>query len=378
MRVLVSSFVMPHGAGVNKAGVGRHILATLDAIARVDLGHQYDVFLPASFPIPLAWRESPWTTWRPVPVPNARARALWEHARVAREARRLGADVLFCPFPAVPARSSVPVVATIFDAFPRTNPEWYTPRKRLVMDGLHALAARRSRRIVTISEYTRGEISRAYRVPPERIVVAPCGPGNDLRPLGSEELAATDLSGIVPEGARYLATLSTLEPRKNLAGLLEAFARLRPSHPGLKLVVVGARGWKESPVFEAVERLGVGDDVIFAGYVDDALIGPLLQRAELFVLPSFVEGFGIPALEAMAVGAPVACSETSSLPEVVGSCAFLFDPRDPEGMARTIAGALADPGLREVKGCEGLARSGRFTWEGSLRRVEEAWVQAVS
>lgn len=378
MKILVSSFVMPDGPGAAKAGVGRHILATLDGIARTDLGHTYDVFLPDRFPIPPEWRDSPWTTWHPVPVPNVRARLLWEHARVASEARRRSADVLFATFPAVPFRSRVPMVSVIHDAFPRTHPQWYGPKKRLILDGLHAHTAKRCKRIVTVSEWSKGEIARAYHVPEERIVVAYNGPGNELAPLTPAALARVDLSGIVPEGTRYLMTLSTLEPRKNLSGLLEAFAQLRPRHAGLKLLVVGARGWKESPVFETVARLGIEEDVIFAGYVEDALIGPLLQCAELFVLPSFVEGFGIPVLEAMTVGAPVACSDTSSLPEVAGDAAFFFPPGDPPAIAGVIGRALADPEARMVKAREGLSRSGAFSWGRSLRAIEKAWIGAVS
>lgn len=376
MKILVSSFVMPKGAGHTKAGVGRYILSTLDAIARVDLGHTYDVFLPEHFEIPAEWRASSWVAWHPVPAPGMRQRAMWEHVRVAREARRLGSDLIFATFPAVPFRSSVPVVTTIYDAFPRTHPEWYGPRKRLILDGLQALAARTCRRIVTISEWSKAEIARAYRVPEERLIVVPIGMGNALTPMAPEELAALDTSAVVPPGTPYLATLSTLEPRKNLPGLLEAFALLRPENPDLKLLVIGARGWMDSPVFEAVARLGIEDGVIFAGYVEDELIGPLLQRAELFVFPSFVEGFGIPALEAMTVGAPVACSNTSSLPEVVGDAAFLFDPSSPEEMARTIAGALGDPEARRAKAAAGLERSARFTWEASLRATERAWIEA--
>ena len=378
MKVLVSSFVMPAGPGVAKAGVGRHILATLDGIARTDLGHTYDVFLPASFPIPAEWCDSPWTTWHPVEIANTRTRVIWEHARVASEARRRGADVLFATFPAVPVASRVPMVSVIHDAFPRTHPQWYSGRKRRVMDGLHAHTAKRCARIVTVSEWSRSEIARAYKVPLEKILVAPNGPGNELTRLSPEALARVDLNALIPDGTRYLMTLSTLEPRKNLAGLLEAFALLRGGHPGLKLLVVGARGWKESPVFETVTRLGIEDDVIFAGYVEDALIGPLLQRAELFVLPSFVEGFGIPVLEAMTVGAPVACSNTSSLPEVAGETAFSFSPDDPGAIARAIAAALADPETMRRRAEAGFARSSEFSWERSLRGIERAWREAAT
>ena len=366
---------MPKGAGQTKAGVGRYILSTLDTITRIELGHTYDIILPEHFEIPSHWRGSPWTTWHPVPAEGMRRRATWEHLGVARAARRLGSDVIFATFPAVPLRSRVPVVTTIHDAFPRTHPEWYGTRKRLILDKLHAHAARVCRRVVTVSEWSKGEIARAYRVPPEHIVVAYNGPGNELSPVLSTARMGT--STIIPRETRYIVTLSTLEPRKNLTGLLEAFALLRPLHPGLKLLVIGARGWNESPVFESVERLRIGEDVIFAGYVEDELIGPLLQNAELFVFPSFVEGFGIPALEAMMVGVPVACSGTSSLPEVVGDAAFLFDPKSPEDMARTIAGALAKPEERRVKAMEGLERSGRFTWEASLRATERAWIEAA-
>ncbi|MER3496169.1 MAG: glycosyltransferase family 1 protein, partial [Armatimonadota bacterium] len=252
------------------------------------------------------------------------------------------------------------------DAFPRTQPEGYGWRKRLILDRLHALAASRSARVVTVSEWSAGEIARAYRIPLERIVVAYNGLGNEI---------STPNSPPADDHEPYLFTLSTLEPRKNLIGLLRAIALL-PNAPRLR--IAGARGWKESPIFAEVERLRLADRVEFLGYIPDEAVGPLMRGAELFILPSVAEGFGIPVLEAMAAGAAVACSAGSSLPEVAGDLAYYFDPTSPEEMARVIGEALADAPDRRRRANRGPTRASQFSWERSLRSVEQAWRYAAT
>ena len=176
--------------------------------------------------------------------------------------------------------------------------------------------------------------------------------------------------------ARYLLAVGTLEPRKNLTTLVRAFARLRDRSEidrAVGLVLAGARGWLDDPIFRTVQSLGLEDAVRFPGFIDDDDLPAVYQGAELVVFPSLYEGFGLPLLEAMACGAPVVASNTSALPEVAGGAAILVDPLDVDGMARAVAGVLGDEALRGRLREDGVARASEFSWETAARRTLDAY-----
>ena len=175
---------------------------------------------------------------------------------------------------------------------------------------------------------------------------------------------------------RYVLAVGTLEPRKNLTTLLRAFARLREGSavdPAVGLVIAGARGWLDDPIFEAVQSLGLERAVNFPGFVDDDDLPALYQGAELFVFPSLHEGFGLPLLEAMACGVPVVASNASALPEVAGGAALLVDPHDAEALAQAIARVLGDEALRARLRDAGVARAAQFSWQTAARRTLDAY-----
>ena len=174
--------------------------------------------------------------------------------------------------------------------------------------------------------------------------------------------------------------MGTLEPRKNLTTLLQAFARLRRAgqvDPALRLVLAGARGWLDEPIFRTVRSFGLDEAVHFPGFIDDDDLPDLYRGAAAFVFPSLYEGFGLPVLEAMACGAPVVTSNTSSMPEVAGGAAMLVDPRDVDGLAAAIARVLRDEGLRARLRAAGLARARQFSWETAARQVLDAYAALV-
>jgi len=161
----------------------------------------------------------------------------------------------------------------------------------------------------------------------------------------------------------YILFVGNLEPRKNLVRLIEAFGRLKARHTlPHQLIVAGKRGWLYRSIFEAVERLGLRDDVIFTGYVPAEDLPALYAMADLFAFPSLYEGFGLPVLEAMACGTPVLTARTGSLPEVAGEAAWYVDPLDVEALADGMARILTDPGTRADLVDRGLLQAKRFTW----------------
>jgi glycosyltransferase involved in cell wall biosynthesis len=207
------------------------------------------------------------------------------------------------------------------------------------------------------------------------VVVVPLAAGRQFRPVEAAE-AGPVLEKYGVERP-YILYVGALESRKNLPRLLEAYARLRKWSARWKLVIVGARKWKFTPIFEAVQRLGLEPHVHFTDYVADEDLPALYRGAELFAFPSLYEGFGLPVLEAMACGTPVVTSNRSSLPEVAGDAALLVDPLDVEAIAGAMQRVLADEalaaGLREI----GLARAAQFTWERTARETVAVYKKAI-
>jgi glycosyltransferase involved in cell wall biosynthesis len=201
--------------------------------------------------------------------------------------------------------------------------------------------------------------------------VAHLGIDPALRPVREAELVAPvlDRYGVtVP----YLLYVGTIQPRKNLERLIDAFARLvqaKKDMPGLQLVLAGRRGWLSDGILARAREVGLDDQVVFTGYVREEDLGALYSAAGLFVMPSLYEGFCMPVLEAMAVGTPVVSSNASSLPEVVGDAALLFDPRDIDAMASAMGRGLLDDGLRQELVARGCERAKSYTWERCARTV---------
>ena len=266
-------------------------------------------------------------------------------------------------------------VVTIHDVIPLILPQFVTLKHHLVVSSALWRVSRQADVVIAPSEVTREDIVRHLGVARDRIVVIPWGCEDRFRPVGDpERLEAVRKKYGLP--SRYLLFVSTLEPKKNLVTLLRAFALLRASRPDhdLRLVAAGRKGWLYDDIFEAVDALGLREDVIFTGFVDDDDLPDLYRGALLFVFPSLYEGFGLPILEAMASGIPVIASNTSSIPEVAGDAAMLVDPRNPEAIAEGIARVLSDEGLRAELQRRGLARAKEFSWETVAQKTLDVYL----
>jgi glycosyltransferase involved in cell wall biosynthesis len=378
MRICVSAFLLTTEPGMKLAGVGRHMLAVLNQLTITDLGNHYDVYLRDDMPLPEAWKQCQWITWHPIKIKSSSERVVWEHFLIGREALRLKSDLILSLFLSLPSFCTIPMVAIAHDAFPRTHPDWYPPRKRIILDRLTALACRKSNALVTVSEFSRRELSKAYKISASKIFVAPNGLGNDLHILSKEELSTVDLSKF--NIGKFIFSVGTLEPRKNLDGLIKAFEILKqsPETKGLKLLIAGAKGWLDSAVGKTWEASPVKNEIEFLGYISDLELNALMQKAKVFVLASFVEGFGIPPLEAMTVGTPVVVSRTSSLPEVCGEFAFYCDPSSPQSIGDAMLAALTELDRVKANIEGGLDRAKEFSWYESVKKLEIALKFAVN
>ena len=251
-------------------------------------------------------------------------------------------------------------------------PDRYPATRRLFFQSMTRLAARRAAVLLVPSASVREDLHTFLRTPLERIVVTYEGVDPSFRPLDRGECVALARERYgLPQG--YLLSLGTREPGKNREVLLRALRRLVDAGRDLHLAVVGQSGWRLEDEQRAVRDLGLGARVHFTGYVPQADLPALYNAASVFVFPSLYEGFGLPALEALACGVPVVTSNVSALPEVVGDAALLVDPHESQAIADAIARALDDEGLRALLVQAGLERAAGFTWDACAEATLAAY-----
>ena len=303
--------------------------------------------------------------------PRSRVRrVLAEQTLLPRALRRLRPDLLHNVFNTAPALAPVPQVTTIHDVVFKRYPETHGLLSKGV-EVLVPLAARRSKRVLTDSEASKTDLVRFLGLPSESVDVAPLGPG---LPEGVRGPSREQIRGRFELGDSSLV-LSVLakRPHKNAARLLEAFAAV----PGATLVMPGYSTGYERELEAQIEALRLRGRVRLLGWVDDATLDGLYRAADCFVFPSLAEGFGLPVLEAMLRGAPVACSNTTSLPEVAGDAALLFDPLDVDAIAVSVRRILGDDELAERLRTAGIERAKRFSWEETAGRTLASYRRAL-
>jgi glycosyltransferase involved in cell wall biosynthesis len=265
-------------------------------------------------------------------------------------------------------------VVTVHDLIYARFPEAHAGIRDKGMRVLVPLAARRSDRVIADSLSTRQDLLEIIGVPPERVDVVPLGLGTVQREpsLGEREVRAKFELGERP----LLLSVSAKRPHKNLLALIGALARLEPGERPV-LVLPGYPTAHETELRERAHALGVHDDVRFPAWVSSAELEGLWSIARGFVFPSLYEGFGLPVLEAMARGVPVACADASSLPEVAGDAALLFDPRSETTIADALRRLLGDEELRACLTALGVERAARFTWQRTARLTLESYARAL-
>jgi glycosyltransferase involved in cell wall biosynthesis len=237
-------------------------------------------------------------------------------------------------------------------------------------------SVRRAERVIAVSQRTASDAVRLLGVDPARVRVVPEAAAPVYAPRTEDDyLQVAHRLGLDPSQP-YLLFVGTLEPRKNVPLLLEAFAMVRQQLE-VQLLLVGARGWLDEPIFATHARLGLGDSAPFLGSLDQEALAALYSRAAAFVLPSLYEGFGLPVLEAMACGAPVICSNSGPLPEVTGDAAVLLAPEDPRPWANAILRVLTDARVAERLRQDGFARAALFSWHRAALATREVYREAL-
>ncbi len=326
----------------------------------------FEATLPAHWKLPGVRRPIE-TALRPGRVSRVEASVspfgLAQQWRIPRLAGEIGAQIYHSPYYLMPYRMRLPTLFTLYDLIPQLFPRYVSLRARLLYRLATRLALRAATHVITISEATRADLLSHFDYPEERVSAIPLAPGPEFVPQSEGAQRRIRRKYHLPE--HFVLFLGINKPHKNLENLIKAWKRVldASSQPRLMLAIAGA--WDERyPQAKVMALRGeLTHSIRFLGPIPEGDLPALYSAATLFVFPSFYEGFGLPVVEAMACGTPVACSNRSSLPEVAGTAGVLFDPHDPADIAAAVVRLLSDHELRSQKSEQGLQQASQFSWE---------------
>ncbi|MBM3129639.1 MAG: glycosyltransferase family 4 protein [Chloroflexi bacterium] len=369
-------------ASRERAGIGRYARELVRALSRLDRTNRYVLFVPRD-----AHNDLLRFDWPPnFSIVRARLTerylaALWQRARVPLPVEVfIGAvDAFYSPDFLLPPTFARRKLVTVHDLSYVRVPECFPAPLLNYLNRAVPRSVARADLILADAASTQRDLADVYCAPREKIRVLYSGVDPRFRPDVADDARARVRE--LTRGKPYVLAVSTIQPRKNYARLIEAFARIANCElqiansqflfRNLQLVIAGGRGWMYEEIFETVERLNLRERVLFPEFVADDDLPALYADATLFAYPSLYEGFGLPVAEAMACGAPVVCSNASSLPEVAGDAALYFDPRDVDAIADALRRALVDEALRADLRARGFAQVKQFTWDKAARELRQ-------
>jgi glycosyltransferase involved in cell wall biosynthesis len=367
----------------NQRGYGRHARALLSALVRLDREDRYTFFLDAdadAIPSEVEVRQVRAAAPAAVAAAANGHRSLPDMLRMTRALSQPGFDVVLFPtvYSYVPVLSRARKIVVIHDVIAETYPDLTLPRRsaRAFWNAKVALACRQADAIVTVSDFSRQGIAEHFDLDPARIFVV--GEAGDpvFRVLENPQLTPSLAARKVPATGRIVATVGGFGPHKNLETLVGVFARIaaQPEFADVILVMVGEY---QKEVFHSayaalkrqVEALGIAERVVFPGYLPDEELVTLLNRSTVLALPSLMEGFGLPAIEAAACGCPVIATTASPLPDLLGAGGVYVNPTAPEELEEALVRVLSSESLRQEMRAAGLAAARALTWERAAHQM---------
>jgi glycosyltransferase involved in cell wall biosynthesis len=364
-----------HSVGAGLAGNESYATNLIEALAEIDTVNNYTLFVTRDEAVK-RFRNR----W-----PNFVVRTTPPHTPIVRipltlsaELRRYPVDVLHVQFTSPPF-APCPVVVSIHDLSFEHLPETFKRRSRAQLRLTVRRSARKAKRVLALSEHARQDIISTYKISPNRVTAIPIGTAPHFRPVMDEKelQRVRHTYGIA---RNYILSVGSIQPRKNLGRLAQAYARLRhrlPENELPQLVIVGKRAWLYRETLREIEQLRTGNCVITTGYVPESDLPALYSGATCFVYPSYFEGFGLPPLEAMKCGAPVITGDRTSLPEVVGDAGLLVNPFDVDAIASAIQSIVTDSKVRSELKSRSLNRAQMFDWRETAQRTLEVYREAA-
>jgi len=371
VRVLLDVTAVP----ARPAGAGVYTVALASGLARHP---DVDLHLAARRGDADRWEDlAPGATLHPDAPDRRPARIVWEQTHAPRLAQHVDPDVWHGPHYTMPFRLDAPAVVTVHDCTFFDHPEWHERTKVPYFRRMIRASAQRASAIVCVSEFT---ARRLAAVAPSRGPVAVVHHGVDHERFTTSGAEADDLRVLARHGITppYVAFVGTLEPRKDVPALVAAFAPLARDHPDLRLALVGGDGWGSDAIRDAIRASGIATHVIRTGYVEDEVVPALYRRARVVAYPSHEEGFGVPALEALACGAPLVTTAGSALAEVTGDAARTVPPHDVDALTAGLREILEDDDAAEALRRAGPLRAERFTWSTCIEQHVAVYLQATA
>jgi glycosyltransferase involved in cell wall biosynthesis len=353
-------------------GVGRYLFNLLKHYPELDRSNEYLLYMKEGKPASSLSGFSSKT----ISMPFLDYNFTWLNLRLPIELKRDRIDLFHCPFYGLPVYQPCPMVVTIHDIIYEVHPEWFPKLKGASFRFLSRWAARTARKIIAVSEHTKKDIIERYRVPEDKIEVIYEAPDDMYMPIKDEALLRkTMLKYNITRD--FLIHVGAIHERRNVIRLLKVLKELKQSGRDLQLVLVGSIQWPFIDLKRLLLDMGLQDNVVHLEFIPDNDLICLYNSARLFVYPSLYEGFGLPLVEAMACGTPVAASNVSSIPEVVGDAAILFDPYNGREMLDSIKLVLDDKSYREALIVKGFERVKRFSWSRAAEQTIKLYDQAV-
>lgn len=360
-----------HSVGAGLGGNETYAVNLIEALAEIDSVNRYTLYVTKKEAIQRFERR-----W-----PNVSLRRTLPHTPLVRipltltvELRRRPVDLLHVQYTSPPF-TPCPVVNTIHDLSFEHLPETFNKRSLRQMRLTIRNSARTAAHIITASNFSRDDIVKTYKVKPERVTVTPLAPSSSFKPV-HDAVRVEQVLGRYGIAGDYILTVGSIQPRKNLPRLINAYAKLfreRRFENLPRLVVAGKRAWLYRETLAAASSTTVRDQIIFTGYVPDEDLSVLYSAAKCFIYPSFFEGFGLPPLEAMRCGTPTITGDQTCLPEVVGDGALLVNPFDEQSILEGIVNVLCDDRLRAQLREKGIKRAGSFDWKKTARQTLEVY-----
>ena len=371
MRIAIDA----HSIGTKLGGNESYATNLIEALAQVDSSNDYTLYVTT--PEANDRFNGRW--------PNFRVRTTRPHTPLIRipltlsaELRKNPVDVLHVQFTAPPF-CPCPVVVSIHDLSFEHLPQTFNRRSRTQLRLTVRHSARRAARILSLSEHTRRDIAATYGIDSTRITAIPLAAPAHFGPVRDERELQRVRHTYGIEGD-YVLSVGSIQPRKNLARLVRAYASLRTKYGNgkfPKLVLAGKCAWLYDETLRALQDTGIRDSVVLTGYVPEADLPALYSGSICFVYPSFFEGFGLPPLEAMKCGAPVIVGNRTSIPEVVGDAAIALDPYNEVEISSAIEQVVNDSGLRDKLRFKGFERAQQFDWQETARRTLSVYEEVV-
>jgi len=372
MRIGIDATALPP----QPVGAGNYIIQLIRALAAGEFDNQLVIFAQQKGPRLINLQSDSSIEWQIVEDSSPGSRLIWEQTVLPSLSQKTKIDLLHSLHYTKPLRLTCASVVTFHDMTYYLYPQLHTRTRRLVFPTAMRLSAKQADALITVSESTREDAIRLLDIDAKKIFTTQLGVDPSFRELddNDEELRVISKYSL-PE--KIILYLGTIEPRKNLPVLIKSYKQLADDGTDYKLVLVGKYGWMYQEVLELINDLDLQDMVYLTGYVSQEDLPVVYNLASLFVYPTIYEGFGLPALEAMACGVPVITTRVASLPEIVGDAGLLIPVNDTDALYEAMSQVLEDTALREKLIHDGLARSKLFSWERTAQLTQQVYKKVL-